>query len=211
MNKTHTTCRLPARHLLALTFGVYYFFARPQLRKWGTRLGEAQRRLPGDEHIPHPNFETTHAINIDAPPQAVWPWLAQMGRNLTGYYGLDILKNQGVPSVNFLRQDVEPPQVGQSLDGGFQILDVQPGRHLVFGGFNLALPLRHSQDVTYTYLLECRRDGSTRLLVRRRGYCYGVLGPVFNLGLEIVHFVFVAQQLARLKAYGEQQAHLAAR
>lgn len=196
------------RSLLILAGGVYYFFARPQLRKWGTRLGESQRRLPGDEHIPHPNFETTHAINIDAPPEAVWPWIAQMGRGLTGYYGLDIVKNQGIPSVNFLRQDIEPPQAGQAMDGGFHILDVQPGRHLVFGGFNLALPLGASQDVTYVYLLERRRDGSTRLLVRRRGYGYGVLGLVFNLALELVHFLFMFQQLARLKEYGEKQAHL---
>jgi len=208
LGKGKVTCRVSARNLVVVALGAYYFFARPQLRKWGTRLGEAQRRLPGDEHIPHPNFETTHAVNIDAPPEAIWPWIAQMGRALTGYYGLDVLKNQGIPSVNFLRQDLEPPQVGQSMDGGFQILAVEPGRLLVFGGFNLSLPLRHHQDVTYAYLLERRRDGSTRLLVRRRGYGYGPLASLFNLGLELLYFAFMFQQLARLKAYGEKHAHL---
>ena len=211
MSKRSGTCTVSTKGVLALFGLAYYFFARPQLRKWGTRLGETQRRLPGDEHIPHPNFETTHAVNIDAPPEAVWPWIAQMGRGVTGYYGLDIVKNQGIPSVNFLRQDLPQPQVGQQMDGGFQILDIQPGRQLVFGGFNLKLPLGSSQDVTYAYVLERRRDGSTRLLVRRRAYCYGALGPLYNLVLEMMHFAFMFQQLDRLKAYGEKQAHLARR
>jgi len=183
----------------------YYFFLRPQLRKWGTRLGESQRRLPGDEIIPNPTFETTHAVNIDAPPEAVWPWIAQMGRGLTGYYALDLLLNQGVPSVDFLRQDLAAPAVDQAMDGGFRILNVVPGRMLLFGGFNLKLPLGAAQDVTYLYLLERRRDGRTRLLVRRRGYCYSALGMVCTLLLEIVHFAFIFPQLKRLKAYSEAQ------
>ena len=184
---------------------LYYFFLRPQLRKWGTRLGEAQRRLPGDEIVPSPNFETTHAVNIDAPPEAVWPWIAQMGRELTGYYALDLLTNQGIPSVTFLRQDIPAPDVDQVMDGGYRILEVLPGRLLLFGGFDLKLPLGVSQDVTYLYLLERRRDGRTRLLVRRRGYCYSALGRLCVLVLEIPYFAFILQQIARLKAYSEAQ------
>jgi hypothetical protein len=29
---------------------------------------------------------TDHAVTIDAAPKAVWPWLAQMGWHLGGYY-----------------------------------------------------------------------------------------------------------------------------
>jgi hypothetical protein len=29
---------------------------------------------------------TDHAVTIDAPPAAVWPWLTQMGWHLGGYY-----------------------------------------------------------------------------------------------------------------------------
>jgi hypothetical protein len=184
---------------------LYYFFLRPQLRKWGTRLGEAQRRLPGDEIVPTPHFETTHAVNIDAPPEAVWPWIAQMGRELTGYYALDLLTNQGIPSVDFLRKDIAEPAVDQTMDGGYRILQVLPGRLLLFGGFDLKVPLGASHDVTSLYLLERRRDGRTRLLVRRRGYCYGALGKLRALALEFPYFVFIFQQMARLRAYSEAQ------
>ena len=205
MSRQKTCCVVQRRALFTALPLIYYFFLRPQLRKWGTRLGESQRRLPGDEIIPSPTFETTHAVNIDAPPEAVWPWIAQMGRELTGYYALDLLMNQGVPSVDFLRQDLSAPAVDQAMDGGFRILDATPGRMLLFGGFNLKLPLGAAQDVTYLYLLERRRDGRTRLLVRRRGYCYSALAMVCTLALEIVHFAFIFPQLRRLKAYSESQ------
>jgi len=205
LSRQKTCCVVQRRVLFTALPLIYYFFLRPQLRKWGTRLGESQRRLPGDEIIPSPTFETTHAVNIDAPPEAVWPWIAQMGRELTGYYALDLLMNQGVPSVDFLRQDLSAPAVDQAMDGGFRILDATPGRMLLFGGFNLKLPLGAAQDVTYLYLLERRRDGRTRLLVRRRGYCYSALGMVCTLALEIVHFAFIFPQLRRLKAYSESQ------
>lgn len=205
LSRRRNSCAAKRRLAFGGLLLIYYFFLRPQLRKWGTRLGESQRRLPGDEIIPSPTFETTHAVNIDAPPEAVWPWIAQMGRELTGFYALDLLMNQGVPSVDFLRQDLAAPEVDQAMDGGFRILNVEPNRVLLFGGFALKLPLGAAHDVTYLYLLERRQDGRTRLLVRRRGLCYSALGRLCTLKLEIVHFAFIFPQLRRLKAYSEAQ------
>ncbi len=82
----------------ALAF-VYYYFLRPQMLRAGTRLGESQRRLPGDDIIAMPGYQATRAIDIDAPVEAVWPWIAQMGRDRTGFYGLDGLTNRGIPSA----------------------------------------------------------------------------------------------------------------
>lgn len=197
--------RLP---LIVGTLG-YTFFIRPQLLKWGTRLGESQRLLPGDELIPKPNLQITAAANIDAPPEAVWPWLAQMGRERTGYYALDLLTNQAIPSVTFVRQDIAPPEVDIPMDGGYRIITLEPERCLVFGGFSVQRqPLGMVQDFTALYLLERRQDGSTRLLVRLRGFSYGVLGMLYNLGLEPLYAMFVIQQLEQIKHYAESMAHL---
>ena len=54
-----------------------------------------------------------------------------MGRELTGYYALDLLMNQGIPSVDFLRQDLAAPAIDQPMDGAWCILDVTPGRMLL--------------------------------------------------------------------------------
>lgn len=98
------------------------------------RLGESQRRLPGDEIIPNPTFETTHAGHELTPRRKpCGPWIAQMGRGLTGYLCAGLAAESGVPSVDFLRQDLAA-LVDQAMDGGF-ILNVVPGRMLLFGGF----------------------------------------------------------------------------
>ncbi|MBN2306282.1 MAG: hypothetical protein JXQ72_17500 [Anaerolineae bacterium] len=205
----HGNCN--ASNLIKLAgLGAYVLFLRPQMLKWGTRLGESQRRLPGDEHVPEPNFQMTHAINIDAPAEAVWPWLAQMGRERTGYYGLDIWNNQSIPSVTFIRQDIGAPVTGMEMDGGYLIMALEPNRQLLFGGFNLQKPLTPAMDITWLYLLERRSDGSTRLLVRQRSFGYGALAPLYNLGHEVISFVHLMKQLQTLKQYAESMAHLAA-
>jgi len=198
----------PLAGVLGASAIAYFLFLRPQLLKWGTRLGESQRRLPGDDIIPRPNFQMTHAIDIDAPPEALWPWLAQMGRERSGYYGLDLVTNWGIPSVTFLRQDLEPPAVGDEMDGGYHIMELEPKRKLLFGGFSLRRALGITEDVTFLYLLEHRSDGSTRLLARRRAYTYGALGLPYNLGAELVTFLTFRQQLATLKAHATSMAYL---
>ena len=36
--------------------------------------------------MPYPMVQTTHAMTINAPPQRVWPWLAQAGQGRAGFY-----------------------------------------------------------------------------------------------------------------------------
>lgn len=207
-----TTKKKQAGSPLAAVYGAgaiaYFLFLRPQMLKWGTRLGESERRLTGDDIIPKPNFQMTHAIDVDAPPEALWPWLAQMGRERSGYYGLDVLTNWGIPSVTFLRQDIDPPTVGDEMDGGYHIMELEPKRKLLFGGFSLRRALGVTEDVTFLYLLEHRSDGSTRLLVRRRAYSYGAFGLPYNLGAEVVTFLAFKQQLETLKAHATSMAYL---
>ncbi len=195
--------------MLAVT-AAYYLFLRPQLLKWGTRLGESQRRLPGDDIIPLPNEMMTHAANIDAPPEAVWPWLAQMGRERTGYYSIDLIDNQGIPSVSYLRQDIPNPEVGMEMDGGLHIMELEPNRKLLFGGFSLPKPPSITYDLTMLYLLERKQDGSTRLLIRRRAFNYGLLGMIhsYNPFREMLRFASLRQQVDHLTAYATSMAHI---
>jgi hypothetical protein len=39
---------------------------------------DKRRPLRVDTMIPDPLFTSTHAITIDAAPEQVWPWIAQM-------------------------------------------------------------------------------------------------------------------------------------
>lgn len=194
---------------LASLFGLaYHYFLRPQMLKAGTYLGESQRRLPGDDIIIAPGFQSTRAINIDAPPEAVWPWVAQIGRDGTGFYTLDGLTNNGLPSAAYLRQDLPAPMPNVPVDNGCRILEVEPGRSLLFAGFDLPTPIGQPTEQTTLFLLEPRRDGSTRLIVRVRGYTYGALGPIYSYCYEVFDFFKGIVQLENIRQRAEMMTHL---
>jgi hypothetical protein len=97
-----------------------------------------------------------------------------------------------------------------NLDGGFEIFEVEADRKLLFGGFKLPRMAGVVSDVSALYMLERRRDGSTRLLIRRREFSYGAPGAIYNLIYEIVYFAFAVQQREQLKRYAESMTHLTA-
>jgi hypothetical protein len=70
--------------LLAAASGA--FLLRREGRRWGASDDEVYQPMPGDELIPHPMVETTHAITIHASAAEVWPWLVQMGMDRGGWY-----------------------------------------------------------------------------------------------------------------------------
>lgn len=61
-------------------------FLRSAQRQWDIDAATAARTYPGDERIPSPRAFWTHGIEIDAPVEAVWPWLAQIGADRGGFY-----------------------------------------------------------------------------------------------------------------------------
>src|SRR5439155_20940384 len=73
-------------------------------KRWGATDDEVQRPLPGDDLVPHPMLETTHAISIHASPADIWPWLVQMGYN-RGWWYTDAL----VPVGRQVRLAYQPP------------------------------------------------------------------------------------------------------
>ncbi len=201
--------KFPSGALWTVLSGAFYFLMiRPQLIKWGTRLGEPQRRLPGDGIVREPNFQTTRALNIDAPVEAVWPWLAQMGRDRTGWYSIDIIDNNGIPSASYIRKDLTEPKPGMALDMGLKVLQVQPNRMLLLGGEDVPNLLGTTSDVSAMYLLERKSDGSTRMLVRVRMNSIGVMGRLFNLLLEPLDFIMSYRHLAGIKQRSETMAYL---
>ena len=101
---------------------------------WGRSAGEAAMVLPGDDLVPTPTGEDTRAITIDAPPDAVWPWLIQMGYGRAGWYSYDRVDMKGcsadriVPELQSLAVgDVMPTDPG----GGFEVRAIEPERSLV--------------------------------------------------------------------------------
>lgn len=66
---------------------------RPWYSHWGTTPAERTMQLSGDELVPEPRGGYTQAITINAPAEAVWPWIAQVGQGKGGFYSYEVLEN----------------------------------------------------------------------------------------------------------------------
>jgi hypothetical protein len=120
--------------------------------------------------VPGAIFTSTHAITIDAPPERVWPWVAQMGGGRAGWYSWDVIDNGGRRSATSIEPglqaigcgDVMPAVPGAT--GAFVVAAVAPPRDLV-----LTVPDgRGGNAVAWEHFLEPIEGGRTRLIVRGR-------------------------------------------
>ena len=67
----------------------YVYAVRPWWRSWSGPGRIRNGASPGDDLIPDANVVDTRAVDIDASPDAVWPWLVQMGYGRAGWYSYD--------------------------------------------------------------------------------------------------------------------------
>jgi hypothetical protein len=140
--------------------------------------------MPGDDLLADASAQTTHGITIDAEPEAIWPWLVQMGCRRAGWYSWDRLDNGGKPSEREIVPELQSLRVGDVLPAtpegadGFEVLHIEAPRVLVLGGlydveaeaqrpFRATRPSRFWQP-TWAFVLERLEAGRTRLHVRAR-------------------------------------------
>ena len=72
---------------------LYAFMLRPWHLRWGAKPEDEQRGLAGDDFLPEDGTQILNAVTIDAPVEAVWPWLAQLGQDRAGFYSYEGLEN----------------------------------------------------------------------------------------------------------------------
>jgi uncharacterized protein len=130
---------------------------------------EKERPMRGDGLVSSPMFAVTHAVTIDAPPESVWPWLAQMGAERAGWYSLDWIDNGGRRSADRVLgeyQDVRRGDVLPALPGAtdpFVVADVEPPHDILLTVGGDIEPI-----VSWEHLVEPIGQGRSRLIVRGR-------------------------------------------
>ena len=152
---------------------------------YGSTAEERRRPLTGDDIVPNPDVVTNHATTIDAPPEAVWPWLVQMGWHRAGWYTArwvdKLLFPANWPSANRIIPGLQDIHLGAFIpDGapetecGFIVERLEPQRALALHSTS-HLPAswrqRHKATLDWTWAFSLAPiDGGqrTRFLFRSR-------------------------------------------
>lgn len=144
-------------------------------RTYGSTREERSAVLPGDDVVGAPKVQTDHAVTIDAPPSAVWPWLLQVGWGRAGWYTARwvdrLLFPANGPSIDRIVPELQHIEVGTFIpDGppetecGLHVVGLVPERAMVLRS-NSHLPMswrdRATLDWTWTFVLS-PRDGGRR-------------------------------------------------
>ena len=189
---------------LGVLGAVYFRFLRRPILTWGATDEEAAATLPGDELLEDADGVATRAIDVDAPPSAVWPWLAQMGPAPRGgaytYDWIENLLGLDMHSVERVLPEFQHPRVGDTIGLGANRMRyerVEPERVLS----------SRSEDGNWvlTFVLEERGD-STRLISRNRFRLATLASRVGMLPMEPASLVMERKMLLGIKERAERLA-----
>ena len=171
--------------------------------------------LESDALLRDPTTQITYAITIARPPEAIWPWLVQMGGRRAGFYSLGSPRQRRRAERAEIHEELQHLEVGDRIpatpwsDDGFEVLRIAAPRALVLGGlydtdvgrqvaFHAERPA-HFWQVSWAFELEPLDATTTRLRARARAAHGG--GGDLRLVLERpVHALMQPAQLRHLAA-----------
>jgi len=219
-------------HKIALTavaleaLGAAYSFALlPRLRRWGATAEEVTRALPGDDLVAEPVYVATHAITIGAPPEAVFPWLVQIGQSRGGFYTYDALENLARLDIHSADR-VHPEWQDLTVGEDYMTLDpdeymkltvrvLEPDRAFVVRS---GAPGEAPQEAgslfkgemawSWGFYLDPLDHDSSRLIIRTRAAWRPTVPAAFGraFGLEPVHAFMEIGMLRGVRARAERAA-----
>ncbi len=198
----------------------------PWHERWGATDEEVAMGLPGDGLVAEPAVQVTRAITVEAPPEAVWPWIVQLGADRGGFYSYEWLEN--LFGLQIHNADVIVPawqerSVGDLVyadakgSGGWYVLEVLPGEALVMkvGDVKAGRPVGRDEQLKWeflwTFVVRPLPGGRSRLLVRERTAFGSRLTELAMSPIGLVSFVMTQKMLRGIKARAEASAAVAAR
>ncbi len=139
------------------------------LQNWGATPAEVAGPVVGDALVADARLVATRSILLAAPPQAVFPWLVQLGFGRAGWYSYDWIDNLGRRSAMRIVPQWQVLHAGDAVPGGpmdFVAAVVERPTALVLAVHGSGPLLRR---VGFTLAFDLRPDGDgTRLVTRVR-------------------------------------------
>jgi len=183
---------------------LYRRLLRQPILTWGATADEAAAQLPGDELLEDADGVATRAITIDAPPSAVWPWIAQMGPSPRGgaytYDWIENLLGLNMHSADRILPEYQDPQVGDGFGYGTNKMSFK----IVEPEYVLATQSADGNWV-WTFVLE-ERDGRTRLISRNRFRLPKLKNKIGMIPMEPGSLIMERKMLYGIKQRAERLA-----
>ncbi len=168
-------------------------------RTWGTTLEEQRLSYPCDEVVPNANECWWRGVDVEAAPEAVFPWLCQMR---VAPYSYDWIDNFGRQSPRFLTPELQQLEVGQTFMQIFELASFEAGHHVT-----IRLPESgRFPPSAISYVVEAAAPGHARLRVKLALHLGpGVLGRAVALVGPGLDLFMMRRQLLNLKTLAEAQ------
>ncbi len=187
--------------LLALL--LYLFVIRPWQLRWGASDEEVARAMPGGEIVQHPTFNATRSLTVNASPEAIWPWLVQIGHKRAGWYSYDWIDNLGKPSARRIIPELQNLKPGDLIPidpggiYGFWVKALEPNQWMLWWD--------KTGEMTWFWGLYPLNKKQTRLITRVRLH-YNWFSPsiLFNLLLDVGDIVMMRKCMLGIKERAEK-------
>ena len=183
---------------------LYRKLVRQPVLTWGATAEEADERLPGDELLEDADGVATRAITIEAPPSAVWPWIAQMGPSPRGgaytYDWIENLLGLNMHSTDRVLPQFQHPEIGEGFGFGANRMTyaIVESEH--------ALTVRSADgNWVWSFILD-ERDGQTRLISRNRFRLPKLKDKIGMIPMEPGSLVMERKMLLGIKERAERLA-----
>jgi hypothetical protein len=189
---------------------IYWLPVRRWFATWGTTPDELTRQMAGDAIIADPTDTATQAVTVNAPPEAVWPWLVQLGYQRGGLYSYDwldrLFKFLDRPSATRVMPEFQTLEVGDRI-----FLGARMSLTVAALDANRALVLANKTgDMEWVWQFglypvdACR----TRLVSRGIEHMPATIGSWLSMRImEPAAFIMTRKMLLTLKKRAEQLAN----
>jgi hypothetical protein len=193
--------------------------ARPWFLRWGATDEEIGKSWPGDELSPNPASEATRAITVQAPADAVWPWLVQIGQDRGGFYSYTWLENlfgARMRNADRILSQGQSRQVGDTVwmtpreryqgKGCARVARLEPGRAIVMvspDDYKAVEKNGIAPHGTWALILDPLDERSTRLIVRSRSGAKE--GPFRFLVFDPAHFIMERKMMLGIRRRAEAE------
>jgi hypothetical protein len=188
---------------LILLILVYAFILRPWHLKWGAFDNELTINYPGDTIVTKPDFNAIRGITIEAMPSDIWKWIVQIGSKRAGWYSIDWIDNNGIPSSEEIIPEFQEISVGQFIPF---TPDQKNGMWVKeFKEYEYILWIDNAGKATWVWYLIPFGQNSTRLITKlRTKYTWTSFWIIYYLIYDLGDIIMMSKCMKGIKRRAEK-------